>query len=240
MHVRPAQARDLADLATNATHAMFDDELTSFMAPYRHQHPLCLRQRFLARSKARFYSGSLLLAAVTDPTDPWWDGTEKIVGYLSATPHKHAAKTSETSSWLPWNWNWNWNALEVQLLRVEDLFRWYAHSDRSISRANNREFLKNAASSDPFAEIDVYWKVDHLSVDPSCQRCGIGSALMKHIQRVATSDNLPIVLLASDKGRPLYQKLGFADLRPIPFARGLAVEAMVWYPEKSPSEDSPS
>ena len=102
MHIRLAKASDLADLATVATRAMWDDDLTPWLAPYREQHPECLRQSTLRRAKRRYYSGNTVLAAVTDDEDPEWTGTEKVVGYLSAASSKQHSQAS-SRPWFSWN-----------------------------------------------------------------------------------------------------------------------------------------
>ena len=223
MLVRPAESRDLSALATIATDAMFDDELTQVLAPYRRKHPESLRQGILRRAKKRFYSGNLMLAAVSDKDDPWWNGHDQVLGYLSARSTKqdeHQAK----HSWF------SWNALELQLLRLEDLIVWYTFADRSISRPAWQNFFNNIAGRGPVADVSEYWDVDHLSVDPVHQRKGIGKALIKYVQDVASQDDLPIVLVASKQGYPMYQKLGFVDKGPFELGAGQVSEAMIWYP----------
>ena len=64
--------------------AMLDDELSAFISPYRRQHPECLRLSNLRRAKIRYYSGKHLLVAILDSSDAGWDGTDRVVGYLSA------------------------------------------------------------------------------------------------------------------------------------------------------------
>lgn len=102
MHIRLAIPRDLADLATIARDAMFDDELTLSLAPYRHQHPECLRQGYLRLTKKRYYAGHLVLAAVTDDQDAGWNGTERVVGYASAVKTDKNSDACATS-WFFWN-----------------------------------------------------------------------------------------------------------------------------------------
>ncbi|EHY52154.1 hypothetical protein HRR83_003280 [Exophiala dermatitidis] len=226
MHVRLAEARNLSDLATVATDAMWDDELTVFLAPYRHRHPECLRQGFLRRAKKRFYGGHLLLAAVTDQGDVWWDGTEKIVGYLSATPSKDNAAAAGKC-------RFSWNGLEISLLRFEELFVWYTHSDKSIDRANWLEFQNHTGNRGPLDDIKDSWQISHLSVSPSYQRHGIGSALVEYVQNIAAKENIPVTLLASAQGQLLYKKLGFAGIGSVDYGAGNLAEAMVWYPSNA-------
>lgn len=241
MHIRPAQSSELAELATIGRDAMFNDELTAFLAPYRYQHPECLRQGFLRRAKKRFYEGHLMLAAVTDARDSCWDGREKIVGYLSATSSKQDAE-SEKRSWFSWNCLYPraypgtaWSiladiclALELQLLRLEEGFIWYTRADKSLARQKWLQFQASVSERGPLDEFEEYWEVDHLSVDPSYHRRGIGSALVEYVKEIASQDRLPVVLLASDVGAPMYKKLGFVDLGPFEMGAGCYATAMVW------------
>lgn len=77
--------------------AMLDDELSAFIAPYRRQHPECMRLGFLRRAKIRYYSGNYMLVAVLDSRDPGWQGTDQVVGYLSAIDPE--ARGERGSSW---------------------------------------------------------------------------------------------------------------------------------------------
>ncbi|KAJ9606493.1 hypothetical protein H2200_009454 [Cladophialophora chaetospira] len=202
---------------------MFDDELTDFLAPHRHQHPECLRLGFLRRAKKRFYDGHLVLAAVSDEKDPWWDGREKVVGYLSATSTQRT-KSHEKTSWF------SWNALELRLLRLEELIEWYTFADRSISRSAWLQYFNSVSERGPLADVQEYWDIDHLSVDPAHHGKGIGKALVKHVQELASKDALPIVLVASKQGYPMYKKLGFVDKGAFNMGAGQVNEAMIWYP----------
>ena len=120
---------------------------------------------------------------------------------------------------------------------------WYTHADRSISRANWLEFQNSIVDRGPLTDIEEYWDVDHLSVDPSYQRRGIGSALIQYVQQVAAKDNLPIVLAASVKGRPMYKKHGFVEKGECELGAGHMAETMVWYPnnlaEREPAASEP-
>ncbi len=100
MHIRPANPQDLPDCATIARDAMFDDDLTVYLAPYRHTHPECLRQGVLRRVKKRYYDDHTTLVAVTDEDDAEWNGIEKVVGYLSTGSSMHKEQnTRRVFSW---------------------------------------------------------------------------------------------------------------------------------------------
>ncbi|KIW12302.1 hypothetical protein PV08_09579 [Exophiala spinifera] len=226
MHVRPGKAQDLPDCATISRNAMFDDNLTAYVAPHRHNHPECLRQGILRRAKKRFYGGDTLWVAVTDDNDADWDGHEKVIGHLSASSTREA--NSKPSAF-------SWKGLEVRLLQLEELFIWYTNSDRSISRRKWTEFAsgKWTGYQDPFANFKEYWHVSHLSVDPEYQRRGVGTALIENVKRLASKDTLPLALLSSVQGRFLYLKSGFRELEQLNEGTLYACHLMAWYPDSS-------
>lgn len=102
MHIRPTQPRDFSDMATLANKALFNDPISDFVAPYRHQSPECMRQGYLRRAKRRFYGGKYMLVAVTDQQDPDWDGTERVVGYLSSNSTQRQTDQAH-QSWFSWS-----------------------------------------------------------------------------------------------------------------------------------------
>lgn len=102
MHIRPPQPGDFSDMATLAHKALFDDPFSEYVAPYRHQNPECMRQGYLRRAKRRFYGGKYMLVAVTDQQDPDWNGTERVVGYLSANSTQRQTDRAR-QSWFSWN-----------------------------------------------------------------------------------------------------------------------------------------
>lgn len=99
MHVRLGAVQDLPDCATISRNAMFDDNLTKYVAPYRHSHPECLRKGILRRTKKRYYGGDIILVAVTDDKDAEWDGHEKVIGHLSASSTVVAKLKPSSFSW---------------------------------------------------------------------------------------------------------------------------------------------
>ena len=250
MHIRPARARDISDLATIATDALFDDELFQFLAPHRHQHPECLRLGFLRRTKKRFYDGHLVLAAVSDENDSWWDGEERLVGHLTATSSKQKEENESMKLWFSWTGVCLLSIMQrcmvidqlcqhssSNFFDLEEAIAWYTFADRSLSRSAWLQVLSALAGRGPLADVKACWDVDHVSVDPAHQGMGIGKALVKYVQAVAEKDGLPIILMASKPGRPMYKKMGFVDKGV--FAENISQvhEAMVWYPPDVSSSD---
>ena len=80
MHIRHARVEELPYTADFHCRAMWDDEITAYVAPFREQYPLSCRDTFLRREKKRFYNGEFTMVAVTDEEDRDFDGRERIVG----------------------------------------------------------------------------------------------------------------------------------------------------------------
>ena len=50
----------------------------------------------------RLYDSHLVLAGISDENDPWWDGEEKVVAYLSAWSTLKK-KEDAAKPWFSWN-----------------------------------------------------------------------------------------------------------------------------------------
>lgn len=249
MHIRRPQATDLSGMAKVASDAMFNDAVTAFVAPYRYQHPECLRLGFLRRARRRMYSGKYLLIAVTDQQDPDWDGTERVVGYLSATSTKRKAEQAR-QSYFSWNskllmctafvFLLMFPDLELAAVWLETFFIDISGADRSMSPQNQRIYVKAfqaAYNHGPFANLPDFWDVDFLVVDPAFHRRGIGTALLERVQNSAAEEGVPVTLLASVMGSHLYRKAGFTGLGEVKIGLYHLFEAMIWYPIESEVTD---
>ncbi|RVX72268.1 hypothetical protein B0A52_04472 [Exophiala mesophila] len=223
MHIRPAQPTDFSAMSHVAFDAMLDDELSAFISPYRRQHPECLRLSNLRRAKIRYYSGKHLLVAILDSSDAGWDGTDRVVGYLSAIDPE--ARGERGSRWS--------DKLEVALLNLERKAVEYTFADRSVSRRNLRQFrstVMDASDLACFSDVPRHWEIDFLAVDPKVQGRGLGRLLVNAVQKLATEDDLPVVLIASVKGRPVYRKCGFVERGEVNLGADVRGQAMVWKP----------
>lgn len=253
MHIRPPQPRDFSDMATLANKALFHDPMTEWLAPYRHQHPECMRQGYLRRVRRRFYGGKYVILAVTDQQDPYWDGTERVVGYLSANSTKRQAEQAR-QSWFSWNSKMllivgcfltdrmcpDW---ELAFISLETSFVNLVGADRALSYKNYNAFhhiLATLDSTGPFSKLDIHdsWDVDFLAVDPAYHRRGIGAALMEHIKTLAGEERVPVTLLASSMGIHLYRKLGFTEVGEVKSDSLLLGTAMVLYPANPIESDA--
>lgn len=120
------------------------------------------------------------------------------------------------------------------MLRLESKAVEYTFANRSVSRRNLRLF--HATSMDPsklacLADVPRHWEIDFLAVDPNVQGRGLGRLLVRAVQKLATEDGLPVVLIASVKGRPMYRKCGFVERGEVDLGAGVLGQAMVWQPQ---------
>lgn len=75
MFTRTATASDLPDIADIASKCFMDDELFSFITPYRHKFPLDFRNSFLRRLRTRFWTpGFTINVAVLEAGDKTAEG----------------------------------------------------------------------------------------------------------------------------------------------------------------------
>jgi GNAT superfamily N-acetyltransferase len=107
---------------------------------------------------------------------------------------------------------------------------WYTCANRALSRSAVRQSNQiKAKAQNPFAHVKNHWYLHHLSVDPAYQGNGFGKAAVRFLQDIAAQDELPIVVVASIQGAPMYRSLGFVDHGVVPLATGLVCDALVWY-----------
>jgi ribosomal protein S18 acetylase RimI-like enzyme len=204
-------------MATISANAMFNADTSQYLAPYRHHHPECFRQGFLRRQKMRFYRGQVIHVAVSDERDSWWDGNEGILGFITAFVKGEEQTVGR-------------GVLELLLLTLEDRWSLLSRSDRSSSLLRWREFARNLKSSKPFTDLGHYVEIDFLAINPDYQRKGIGSALVRSIQEIGRALELPIVLVASEMGGPMYSRSGFNKYGPRYVGSFHLGEVMRWNP----------
>ena len=77
VHLRPARAQDLPDIADLAARAMLEDELFAFLCPRRHEHFSDFRYAFLHRLKKRLVTPQYVMIVAVEN-----EGSgESITGY---------------------------------------------------------------------------------------------------------------------------------------------------------------
>lgn len=110
----------------------------------------------------------------------------------------------------------------------------YTSANRSVSRRNLRLFHASAIGPPNLAclaDVPQHWEIDFLAVDPKVQGRGLGRLLVRVVQKLATEDGLPVVLIASVKGRPMYRKCGFVERGEVDLGAGVLGQAMIWQPQ---------
>ena len=80
--------------------------------------------------------------------------------------------------------------------------------DRVTDRARLKEYM-NMVDYDFYQTIDSRWHLALLAVSVHHQRRGIGGRLVRHGQKLAAEDNVPMALESSVVGCGLYLKSGF-------------------------------
>lgn len=103
MHIRSVTAKDLPDIASIQAEAFINDDYSSFLAPYRHQHPHDFRHGFLLRCKKRVYGGRLMVVAVSDEQDSDWDGISKVIGHAALDRCQDEQPSSTCLESVSWN-----------------------------------------------------------------------------------------------------------------------------------------
>lgn len=81
MHLRQGRVEDLSQVADIGTQALWNDEITQYLAPNRDKYPLLHHDHNLYRTKKRFFEGDRLVVAVTDERDGSWSGKEEVTGF---------------------------------------------------------------------------------------------------------------------------------------------------------------
>lgn len=107
---------------------------------------------------------------------------------------------------------------------------WY--HDWFVDRISNPKHMK-IQNSLTYAFWPPLWPDIHiasLTVFPKFQRKGIGERLVRHVQAIATDENVPVSLQASVVGEGLYLRCGFkiGHERQVDVLRDVF---MVWEPE---------
>lgn len=79
-----------------------DDELVGWIYPYRDRYPEDLRRAHLFRLRSRLVAvGTHAFVAVTEQSDPEWNGTPEIVGY---TMYMRTGQDEGSKEWTKDSW----------------------------------------------------------------------------------------------------------------------------------------
>lgn len=125
--------------------------------------------------------------------------------------------------------------LNVGLEFERHLLSWEMFYERKVldRAADNKRIAQYMATShyDFYSILEPRWHLGILGVSPKHQRRGIGGMLVRHGQKLAVQEGLPMTLEASVVGKRLYSKLGFKIVDETELVEGLKGIAMVWEPQ---------
>jgi ribosomal protein S18 acetylase RimI-like enzyme len=99
-----------------------------------------------------------------------------------------------------------WNGLYQYLLR---------QSDPGVSLDAANEVFSWMGSVKTLYPTE-YWSLAWLGVSPKCQRTGIGKRLLQWGIDRSEEEQVPAVLVATEVGKPLYEKMGFREVSDVP------------------------
>jgi len=128
------------------------------------------------------------------------------------------------------------STIERGLQYLEGLYFRAAVGNRSENKQRGLEFrtsVRNCFTEEMFQE---YWETDLLVVDPTIQRRGAGSALMKWVLEQAKEEGCCVDVVSTAAGEPLYARLGFQEIDKVlvdPSRGSTSMAAMVGQPEDS-------
>ena len=205
MHLRAAEWADIPRITDITLAAFNNDELNTWLFTRGNEMPYTRRSVSNRRVRSLLLSpGVTAFVTVTDEQDPPAWPRDVVVGYACwERAGEHKQPSSETSSgYLA--------ALERKLLGLEKSYVKFSHTDQCVDRQRFTIFNKeNELLGDIFAPLKEYRKLEILAVDPAWQGKGVAKRLMQWAFDRCKEEAVPIILIASVAGRPLYKALGF-------------------------------
>lgn len=232
MLVRPILREDLSRVLDICVACFSDDELFRWLYPHQDKFPNDLRRFQLIRLRARLVQqGGQGYVAESEPgcKCSGCGGEEKRTilgfGFFIRLGNDEAGRRWKADSWdrKAERWLLSWD-------------EWY--EKKFLQRASDPEAMSSFARAIGYNfdnELDGYWLLGLLGVDPKCHRKGIGQRIVQRGLDVATEDKVPVTLKASVLGRGLYQKMGFKNIHlevPLDEAAAIAGLPMLWEPSE--------
>lgn len=88
MRIRRAQPADLEECANISAEAFLDDELIAWLFPRRHQYYEDYQRECLREIRGMYYQpGFAIYVAELENGDSDWDGSTRVVGFISWYRH---------------------------------------------------------------------------------------------------------------------------------------------------------
>ncbi|KAF1994332.1 acyl-CoA N-acyltransferase, partial [Amniculicola lignicola CBS 123094] len=231
--IRKMARDDLPQVCAIAFQAFANDELFNWLWPNSKNHPDDLRRYMIIRQRHRLVDvGTHGFVVLTEETDVDWTGKPEIAGYafFEREGNDELGRKWRTDS----IFNSMGNGLVVCLEIERYLLSWELwYEDKFLDRAADRARMiqyDKAIGEEAFFTLDINWRLDVLAVSPKYQRRGVGAMLLEHGQKIAASEDLPMVTEASMDGRALYMKLGFKILGTTKIEDSVDDVIMLWEP----------
>ncbi|KAF2190005.1 acyl-CoA N-acyltransferase [Zopfia rhizophila CBS 207.26] len=237
MFIREMRRGDITAAGSITFQTFASDELFAWLYPRMHIYPDDARRWQLIRLRSRLVGvGSRGFVAVTEEGDLDWHGAPEVVGYAFYVRegNDEAAQKWQVDSIFNSQWLTAKSELERNLLSWE---QWYEEKvlDRASDPKRVKEYIQTTLL-DIHSKVGPMWHLGMLAVSPKYQRRGIGGKLLKHGQKLAAHDNVPVLLESSVVGRRLYEKSGFKVVNQSKIAEGLDGVTMLWEPENMKGE----
>ncbi|KAM0443116.1 hypothetical protein ACHAQK_003477 [Fusarium lateritium] len=201
------QAEELVDLACET---FMDDHLFSLIVPGRREHPESFRKMWSSNLREAYGDkGSVILAACLEDKDK----DDEIGEFLAFAVWVRFGTSDVAQSWQGDSWNKKltrfgvmWDDFYKYLLRQTD-------PGVSLDAANEVfSWMGDVKSLYP----TEHWSLSWLGVSPKCQRTGIGKKLLQWGIDRCEEEQVSAVLVATEVGKPLYEKMGFREVNDVP------------------------
>ncbi|KAM0292513.1 hypothetical protein ACHAO9_002825 [Fusarium lateritium] len=201
------QAEELADLACET---FMDDHLFSLIIPGRREHPESFRKMWSSNLREAYGDkGSVILAAYREDQDK----DDGIGEFLAFAVWVRFGTSDVAQSWQGDSWNKKltrlgvmWDGFYMSLLR---------QTDPGVSLDAANEVFSWMGDVKSFYPAE-YWSLSWLGVSPKCQRTGIGKRLLQWGIDRCEEEQVSAVLVATEVGKPLYEKMGFREVNDVP------------------------
>ncbi|KAL6925205.1 hypothetical protein ACHAPO_011456 [Fusarium lateritium] len=192
------EAYRLVDLACEA---FADDPLYALILPKRLEQPECFREAWSTNFREEYgKKGSVILAAKRES-----DG--ELVAF--------AVWARYGTSYLAQSWQgdtWDKKLMRLKMTMENFYGSLTGGPDPNIVSTDAMSYLVASAKEAEKLYPAERWGLSWLGVSPKCQRTGIGRRLAQWGIDRSEEEGVPAVLVSSESGVRLYEKLGFKEI----------------------------